>query len=479
MTPPTGSWRDNLSPLILLSNNWISRIGVLLVTTAGVLWLFLLPTYLKGEAGSAYIGILLFLILPMFFFAGLALIPAGILLRKRKLGPGARMRELIGIRSLSWQNPEVRRLVTFVAAATFVNIGIGSNLTYRAVEHLDSAGFCGTSCHVMKPEYTAYQVSPHSRVPCVKCHVGPGASGFVESKLAGVHQVVAITFNTYQRPIPVPIPNLRPARETCEGCHWPGKYGADRVRVIPHFNDEGVRSDSVLLMRIGGGSASGYGIHTGHVGEGIKVRYAHTDQARQTIPWVEYSRNGAKKEFFAPKTTAADVAKMDIREMDCMDCHTRPSHSMQLPERAMDDAMAAGTIPPSLPQIRKIALETLKKDYTSEAQAEKEVPAAILKFYKDQLPEVAASRTADVERSAEAVLGIWKRNIFPEMKITWGTYVNNVGHTDSPGCFRCHDEEHKTSDGASAIGQDCNGCHVLLAMEEEKPKILTDLGLRE
>ncbi len=479
MTTPNRPWRDRLSPLIHLSNNWISRIGVLLVTSAGVLWLFLLPTYLHGEAGSAYIGILLFLMLPMFFFAGLGLIPVGILIRKRQLGPSAGMREAIGMKSISWQNPDFRRLLTFVAGATIVNIAIGANLTYRAVEHMDSAGFCGTSCHVMKPEYTAYQNSPHSRVPCVKCHVGPGASGFVESKLAGVHQLFAITFNTYQRPIPVPVPNLRPARETCEGCHWPDKYGADRVRVIPHYSDEGVRSDSVLLMRIGSGSAGGYGIHTAHVGQGIRIRYAHTDAARQTIPWVEYGKNGEKTEFFAPKTSASDVAKMDIREMDCMDCHNRPSHSMQLPERAIDSAMAAGDIAADLPQIRKTALDILKKDYGTTERAEKEVGEAVRKFYREQLPQVADSRKADVERSAAGVLAIWQRNIFPEMNITWGTYVNNIGHNDFPGCFRCHDDEHKTTGGAKTIGQDCNGCHVMLAMEEEKPKILKDLGLRE
>jgi hypothetical protein len=479
MTQPAGSWRDALSPLIALSNNLISRIGVLLVTAGGVFWLFLLPTYLHGETGSAYIGILLFLILPMLFFAGLFLIPLGMYFRKKKLGPAARMREVVGVKTVSWQNPDFRRLLTFVGAATLANVVIGASFTYRAVEHMDGAEFCGTSCHVMKPEYTAYQVSPHSRVPCVKCHVGPGAAGFIESKLAGVHQVISITANTYPRPIPVPIPNLRPARETCEGCHWPDKYGADRLRVIPHFNDEGVRSDTVLLMRIGGGSASGYGIHTGHVGAGVKVRYAYSGKDRQAIPWVEYVREGQRREYFAPKTDAAAVAGMEIREMDCLDCHTRPSHAMELPERALDNSMAAGNIPTDLPQVRKIALEVLKKPYTSTDQAESEIAVAVEKAYRDQLPQVAQTRKADIERAAQRVLAIWKRNIFPEMKITWGTYANNIGHTDFPGCFRCHDEEHKTADGSKAIGQDCNGCHVLLSMEEEKPKILKDLGLRE
>lgn len=466
--------RDRLSPLIYLSNNWISRIGVFLVTAASVFWLFMLPTYLQGHSGaSAYIGILLYLALPTLFFAGLACIPVGIIIKKKQLGPNAPMREAIGIASLNWQNPDFRKFVTFIGLATGANVVIAANLSYRAVEHMDSVQFCGQTCHVvMKPEFNAYQNSPHSKVECVQCHIGPGASWFVQSKLSGLHQVFAVAFNTYERPIPVPVANLRPARETCEGCHWPDKYGGDKLRIIPHYTDEGQLTQSVLLMRIGGGNIPGSGIHTRHVGKGIKIRYAHTDRARQTIPWVEYSvRDAAKREYFAEKTTPADVSKMQIREMDCVDCHNRPSHATELPERATDNAMAAGNIVPTIPGVRKVALEVLKKEYTSTAQAEAEIPVAVKKALAGKASD------AEVERSAKGVLSIWQRNIFPEMKITWGTYFNNIGHNDYPGCFRCHDEKHKTQDGAKAISQDCNACHVMLAMEEANPKILKDLGM--
>lgn len=468
-------WRERLSPIIFLSNNLISRIGVVLVTSAAVFWIFLLPSYLQGEAASAYLGILLFLALPSGFFLGLALIPIGIVLHRRRLGGTPALTAEFPV--LSWSNPSLRRLIIFIGVVTFANVLIGANLTYRATAYMESVQFCGLTCHtVMKPEYTAYQNSPHSRVECVKCHIGPGASWFVKSKLSGLGQVVAVALNNYERPIPVPVANLRPARETCEDCHWPDKFGGDRLRVLTHFDDEGKMTKSVLLMRIGGGGARGAGIHTAHVGKGVRIRYAHSDNGRQNIPWIEYGRGGETREFLAPKARKEDIAKMNVREMDCMDCHNRPSHSFETPERALDTMMAAGAIAPDLPQVRKTALEILRKNYASTAEAESAIPAAIERFYKEHNAELYSRRQAAVQSAAKAVLAIWSRNVFPEMKITWGTYVNNIGHNDFPGCFRCHDGEHKSPDG-KAIEQDCNSCHSLLAMEESSPKVLKELGV--
>ncbi len=466
-----------LSPLIFFSNNWISRVGVVLVSAAAVFWLFLLPTFVAGHAASAYMGIVLFLLLPTAFFMGLALIPLGIFLNRKRSQQA--LAETAGP-ALTWSNPAFRRLATFTGMVTFVNVLIGANLSYRAVEHMEGVQFCGTTCHtVMIPEYTAYQNSPHSKVECVKCHIGPGANWFVKSKLSGLYQVYAVTANNFERPVPTPIRNLRPARETCEGCHWPEKYGGDRLRVIPHFDDAGKMTRSVLLMRIGGASATGSGIHSAHVGPGIRIRYAHSDEKRATIPWVEYQRDGKVSEFLAAKTNKADVAAMPVREMDCVDCHNRPSHTFEAPERGLDNAMARGSVPPDLPEIRKIALEAMKKEYPSTEQALSAIPASIESFYKQKHGDVYGQRQADIARAAKGVLAVWQRNVFPEMKVTWGSYPNHLGHNDYPGCFRCHDGEHKTGDGNKAIEQDCNSCHVMLAMEESDPKILKDLGVTQ
>ena len=285
----TTGLRGWLSPLVHLSNNWISLAGVVIVTTATVFWLFLLPTTLGGNAHNPYFGILAFLVLPGVFFTGLGLIPLGIWLKRRRERRDRSYPESFA--SLNFRSPDVRRLLAFIGLTTFVNIVIASQLTYGAVHYMESVTFCGRTCHtVMQPEYTAYQHSPHSRVSCVDCHIGAGASWFVKSKLSGAWQVFAVTFDTFPRPIPTPVANLRPARETCETCHWPQKYGEDRLRVISKYADDekNTLTKTVLLIKIGGGNR-GIGIHGTHLGPNVRIRYAHSDEGRQTIPWMEYT----------------------------------------------------------------------------------------------------------------------------------------------------------------------------------------------
>jgi len=454
-----GHW---LSPLIHLCNNWISLIGVVTVTTATIFWLFLLPSTLRGGTDNPYIGILSFLTLPVPFFAGLLLIPLGMLRQRKREGRASVYPP--NFPTLAWSNPELRKLAYFIGVTTVVNIVVASQLTYGAVNYMDSVTFCGETCHnVMQPEFTAYQNSPHARVECVKCHIGPGASWFVRSKLSGVGQVFAVTFNTYPRPIPTPITNLRPARETCEACHWPQKYGADRVQVIPKYAEDeaNTKTETVLLVKIGGGNG-GIGIHGTHLGPGVTIRYMPSDKERQTIPWVEYNGPAGQTVYATP---GVKTEGLPIRVMDCLDCHNRPTHTYEMPDRALDRAMDAGMISPSLPFAKKKAMEILKASYASRDEAARQIPATFAKYYQDQYPAVWAQRKSD-------------RNVFPDMKVTWGSYPNDLGHTDFPGCFRCHDGSHAAKDGRS-ITQDCNACHNLLAVDEASPKVLTDLGVTD
>jgi hypothetical protein len=478
MTPNIGKGRGWLRPIIYLSNNWVSLAGVILVTTATIFWLFLLPTTLRGETSSPYIGILVFMVLPVPFFAGLILIPLGMWLKRKRSGhAGIYPPEFP---PLNWHNVELRRLAYFLGATTVVNIVIASQISYGAVNYMDSVTFCGQTCHtVMQPEYTAYQNSPHSKVECVKCHIGPGAGWFVRSKLSGVGQVFAVTFNTYPRPIPTPVHNLRPARETCEQCHWPQKYGEDRLRVIPKYAEDEANTltKDVLLMKIGGGNR-GLGIHGTHLGKGIVIRYAHSDEARQTIPWVEYNAAGKKTVYATADAKPEGAANGPVREMDCMDCHNRPSHSYDLPERALDKSMYAGLISATLPFAKKKALEILKVNYKSREEAAARIPAAFAKYYQDSYPAVWSTRQGEVTTSAAEVLAVYNRNIFPDMNVTWGKYPVNIGHTDFPGCFRCHDGAHSAKNGES-INMDCSACHSLLATDDANPKVLTDLGITE
>jgi hypothetical protein len=470
--------RHWVEPFVYLSNNLISMLGVLTVTAAVVLWIFMLPTLMHGETGNPYTGILTFMLLPCAFIGGLLIIPVGIWLRfRRERQRGSYPHDFP---PLDFKNVKLRRLMIFVGVATVVNIVIASQLSYSAVSYMDGVTFCGETCHtVMEPEFAAYQNSPHARVECAKCHIGPGASWFAKSKLSGLRQVVAVTFNTYQRPIPAPVENLRPARETCEACHWPEKFGVDRLRVIDKYAEDEANTltKTVLLMRIGGGHNSRRGIHGVHLGPGVVIRYAHSDRKRQTIPWVEYDDGKGSKTAYAAANLKPEALKdMPVRVMDCMDCHNRPTHAYEVPERAVNTAMAAGGISPALPSVKKQAVELLRKSYPSKEEALRRIPVELGDYYRNTHPSVFASKQPEIARAADAILAIYKRNVFPSMKVGWGMYPNNIGHTDFPGCKRCHDDEHASAAGGK-ITQDCNACHSLLAMDEPAPKILSDLGL--
>jgi len=469
-----------LRPLIFMASNPISLIGIALVTTATVLWVFLLPTLLRSEASNPYLGIPEFLVLPGVFIFGLILIPIGIVLRRKS-------REKAGLPvtnlpDLRLDSPELQRMIIFVAVASLGNVIVFTQWGYSAVNYMDTAQFCGQACHtVMQPEYTTYINSPHAHVACAECHIGPGASWFVKSKLDGVGQLVAVTFNTYPRPISSPVANLRPARDTCEHCHWPSRFSGDQFRVHTSYaNDEhNEAATTVLLMKVGGTNWRGAtGIHGVHVDPNTKMDYIATDGQRQTIPQVTYTAADGKVTVFkstSAKVTDADLAKGEHRTVDCIDCHNRPTHAFQLPERAVDEAMEKGQISPELPFIKKEAVAALKKEYKDRDSAAQEIGAAIDQYYKTTYPQVYSASADKVKNAAEGVKAIYLRNIFPEMKITWGTHINNLGHTDFPGCFRCHDGDHTSADGKT-IPNDCATCHDLLAVEEKDPKVLSSLG---
>jgi hypothetical protein len=439
-----------------------------------MVWVLTLIGVFGHEKSKSYLGILLFLFGPGVFFAGLLLIPLGMWFRYRKTGWLAPDKSWS---AFDLSSPRLKRLAAFIGIMTFANVIIAGHYTYAAVSYMDSTAFCGTACHnVMQPEYTAYTGSPHSRVECTKCHIGPGASWFVKSKLSGARQLFAVAFNTHSRPIEAPVENLRPSRDTCEGCHWPAKFGGERLRVIQKFaeDEQNSPSSTVLMMHIGGGHTNG-GIHGAHVGAGVTIRYAHEDRERQKILWAEAERPGKETVRYQRKDAPAN-ATSSLRVMDCVDCHNRPTHTFELPQNAMDRLFVNGDLSPNLPFLKKQAMETVNRPYKTREEALKAIPAALESFYRDKYPQIYAAQRKDVQASAQAVASAYERNVFPEMGVKWGTYINNIGHNDFPGCFRCHDGEHASKTGA-VISQDCGTCHEMLAMDEKDPKILKDLGM--
>jgi len=469
--------------LYFLGQNTITLAGAVLTTSGGVtLVAFWLYDFLLPGPPHPYIGILLFLILPGVFLIGLALIPIGILLRRRRLLAAG---ELLSVYpEINLQQPMVRQGFALVAIATFLNFVIFGTASYRGVQYMDSTQFCGQTCHtVMQPEFFAYQGSPHAHVNCVECHIGPGAGWFVRSKLSGVRQVFAVTFHTYSRPIHAPVKYLRPARETCEQCHWPQRFTGDKFVVKTTYKDDEKNTPltTVMLIKVGGHTWQGsVGIHGRHLDEGSRIRYISIDDQRQVIPVVYYTDDQGKTiEFVSSdiQATKQQLAAGEHRSMDCVDCHNRPTHAFELPESAVNKQMAAGFISPDLPFIRKKAVELLKADYADRDSAHQHIVDGLKSFYRANYPAVYDSRRALVEQSAENVANIYLRNIFPDMKMTWGVHPNNLGHNDFPGCFRCHDGSHVSSDGQT-ISNDCAACHNLLAVEEQNPKVLADLGVK-
>ena len=459
---------------VLLTSHWLCLAGAALVTTAVISWLFVLPQQIRGHAENPYAGILIFLILPAVFFVGLALIPVGVYLGKRQIREGlaeAPFDRRAALTRLGW----------FLGITTAANVLIGTQITYRAVKYMETPKFCGQSCHAMTPEFSAHMGQPHAELECVECHVAPGAAGWVASKTAGTRQLFEVMLNSYHRPIPGALESNRliPSTETCENCHWAGKFSAVRLRVIPNYaeDERNTRTETVLLMFVGGSRFQG--IHGKHFGPGIHIRYRATDAKRQTIPWVEYRDEKGQVETFVSEGTTPEAAQsLATYEMQCVDCHNRPTHSFVSPSRGLNDAMAMGEIPTGLPFVKKKGMELLNATFTSSAEAAEKLPAALEGFYKESYPEVYRTRSEDVQQAAKGVLAVYNRNVFPEMKVTWGTYPNNLGHNDFPGCFRCHDGSHAAAGGKSIV-QDCDTCHQLVATDEASPEILRTLGLEE
>lgn len=466
---------------VRVPRNLLGMVGASLAIITGMLIASLALAGMFGYAGSPYVGIIAYLILPAFFVLGLLLIPMGSYFSRRAVRRAAELGAHIPeLPVIDLNEGTTRKKVVAFVVITVVNVIIVAFASYQGLRVMDSPGFCGKTCHsVMDPEFTAYERSPHARVHCVECHIGPGASWFVKSKLSGAWQLVSVTFGLYHRPIPTPVKALRPARETCEACHWPAKFAGDRLLVKTVFGDDEKNTEkkTVLLMHVGGSeNAVGRpnGIHA-HVAPGVKVRYL-ADPERKVITTVESTfPDGNTRVFRTKDSPKVDPPPEAWRTMDCVDCHNRPSHRFRTPAAEVDLALASGRLDRSLPFIRREAVKALKADYATRQEARVQIREALVGFYRGLDTAGYDQRSKGVEAAADAVAQIYDWNVWPSMKISWGTYPSNIGHEETTGCFRCHDDQHAAEDGKT-ITQDCDRCHAVLADEEEHPKVLTELN---
>jgi nitrate/TMAO reductase-like tetraheme cytochrome c subunit len=341
-----------------------------------------------------------------------------------------------------------------------------------AWDYTNGSFFCGTTCHPMPPHYQSYLRSPHARVQCVECHIGRTFVGVAFTRKAtDVQYVVNYLTNNYQ--FPIYAQSVQPARESCEKCHWPEKFSWDKIVTLTRFASDKTNTpiQTVLALKVGGGTQReglGRGIHW-HIENAID--FAYTDEQKQVIPYIEVTNRDGSKQIYIDietKLTAAELAQLPRRRMDCIDCHNRVSHNFQSPDAVMDHLLATQQIAPTIPEIKQKGVQLLAENYASREVA-KQAIANLESFYKQNYADYAAKNSSAIQQ-AITKLQEWSTQIrYPEQGLDWTTHLDNIGHKDAPGCFRCHDGKHFTPDRQQAIRLECNICHTI-------PEVVTPGG---
>lgn len=451
------------------AHNWLTAAGAVISLSAITVFLFLLFATLISNQSSSYLGLIMFIIIPPFIIIGLILIPVGMYRTHKKMQRGERDKSeslKFDFSKTSHRNAAI--IFTFGTLFFVLLTALGSYETFHFTE---SNTFCGEVCHsVMKPEYTAYQKSPHARVHCVECHVGEGVDWYVKSKLSGLRQVYGVITGDFNRPIETPIRNLRPARETCEKCHWPEKFYARTDRLEIHYlsDEENTPWNIYLTLKIGGEHNSqglAQGIHW-HINKNIEIQYAASDKRRQEIPWVRYINKATNDttEFIDSEADfeLAMLDTMEIRTMDCIDCHNRPSHQYLPPDKFIDYELSKGTISTDIPEIKAKLLEICEEDFPSIDSLAKYTKENLTEFYSSDYEDFYDVNENKILSSIDAFVETYSKNIFPSMKVKWSAYPSNIGHLFDTGCFRCHNNNHESDDG-KLIKKDCVQCHIINA----------------
>lgn len=457
-----------------VSVNGYGKAGVSLTTAAFITFLILEIARLTGGLTNAYFGLIAYLLLPTLFVIGLILIPLGWHQLKKQTGKSTE--ELLSRRfeqkDIS-ESPFGSKVFLTVIILTLVNVLFLAGASLQTLHFMEKPVFCGTACHsVMNPEWTTYQDSPHARVKCVECHVGEGVDALIDSKLNGAWQMISASFNLYERPIPTPVHQLRPARETCEKCHWPEKFYGSRLQTFVHYKMDSLSTPqyTTLNLKIDAGISQGIvGIHW-HISGGDRVRYASVHDEREEMIWVEVKQSdGSSKRYQNTRISPGQpVPHENIRIMDCIDCHNRATHIYERPEVAVDTRIRKQLITRRLPFIKREALAAITHNYSSFGQAKEGISDHLYGFYRRDYPGFASQHSAAIDSAIKVLQNVWARNIHPEMDITWNSYPSQIGHFNGRGCFRCHNAYMKTAKG-NTIPNDCTTCHSILAEKSPMP----------
>ncbi|WP_020677681.1 cytochrome c3 family protein [Geopsychrobacter electrodiphilus] len=465
-----------------IARSRVSLVGAMITTLTFPFLLCLIIFDAWVHIKNPYLGAFVYMVIGPAFIGGLVMVFVGLFFLKGKEDVRLfTLDYLQGHFADETRFNRVRKLIFLAVLLTSVNFVVFGLLGYSGYHYLESNSFCGQFCHtVMDPEYTAYQNSPHSKVNCVECHIGSGATWFAKSKISGIRQVFAVALNTYPRPIPTPVHGLRPASETCEKCHRPDKFQGDKLRVIDKYAEdkENTHLQTVMLIKIGSagsGTDKPNGIHW-HVAKENGIHYK-ADSKRMIIPEVTLTKADGSTVIFRSEDAAALIKKagdkLEDRAMDCIDCHNRPTHIYRLADAAINEEITIEAIDRSLPFIKQQSLKAINQKFPSQAAAMIGIETYLRGWYREHYPAIDQAK---LDKSIAGAKNAYAKNVFPDMNLEWGTYVNDIGHGKDfdLGCFRCHDGSHESAQG-EVIPSDCTTCHAVLAEDQENPKILQTL----
>ncbi len=440
--------------------NWVSLAGAVLAAAALFAFFLLFSMDLFAAHANPYMGILAYVVAPAFLLFGLATIAVGYILETRRIRRGGVSGRSEFVLHVDLTRKRDRRLMVGFVGGSFAFLFLTAFGSYETYHLMETNSFCGETCHTpMEPEFKAYQHSAHAEVNCVACHIGPGTTAYIKTKVNGVKQLYHQALGDFDRPIQILNPNLRLAQETCQTCHWSKKHFGNLPKTFRHFlADETNTPFTVqMILKVGGSDpvhGSVEGIHA-HMNVSNKIEFIALDDKRLDIPWVRVTDANGKATEYRTADFKDDISKHPIRNMDCMDCHNRPAHNFATPNDAVEQSMAFGRIDPSMPWVKSKVVKALAQSYATREEAKEKIAASLRAEYPDD---------KRVESLVKEALAIYQVNFFPEMKADWRAHPNFIGHKDSNGCFRCHDGKHLASDGKTSIkANDCNSCHLIIA----------------
>ncbi len=465
--------------------NFVSRSKCSLV--GGIIVIILFPILLisilldmQGVVENPYFGFLIYMVMGPVFVVGLLMIIGGALFCGEKEDIGQLTFEYIEEElSRPGRFTRIRKLMLITSVTTFVTIIIVSILLYTGFHYTDTVSFCGQFCHtVMEPEYVTYKNSAHSQVSCVKCHIGASSEWFTKSKFSGARQLVAVTFDSYSRPIKTPITALRPERETCEGCHRPEIFHGDKLYIYDKFlpDEKNTHIQTVMVMKIGSGDISGREAHDihWHISDNNQVEFVASEDHMDISEVTLIDKKNKDETVYRKKGAISGKSEgMHTNVMDCMDCHNRPTHVFLSAEDAMDQKIVNGVIPREIPYIKRQGLVAITKKYASQDVARRGIARELMDWYRTEYPEIVAQKEDLLKQAVIGVQQAYVENVFPSMNIDWNTYKSFASHREDKGCFRCHNDEFGSETGKK-ITQDCDACHIIL-VEDEPARDISDI----